>query len=228
MFPVMLRVEGRRCLVVGGGGVALRKVQSLVAESALVTVVALDVVEALDEMAQRGQLTLEKRPYRAGEAADFALVFAATDCRDVNRQVYEDADGAGVWANAADDPELCSFHLPARVQRGSLQLAVASGGDAPFAVCRIRQLLERRFGPEWDEWLAAAARFRSRVRDLGVELSGQEACFDRFFDETVDRERLAARVPSETEERSWSIESAPDTVDESAAPERATPVAVGR
>ena len=178
MFPVMLRVEGRRCLVVGGGGVALRKVQSLVAEGARVTVVTPEAVEALEEMAARGQLTLERRPYRAGEAADYALVFAATDCRDVNRQVYEDADGAGVWANAADDPELCSFHLPARVQRGSLQIAVASGGDAPFAVRRVRQLLERRFGHEWDEWLASAARFRSHVRDLGLELAEQEVHAD--------------------------------------------------
>jgi uroporphyrin-III C-methyltransferase/precorrin-2 dehydrogenase/sirohydrochlorin ferrochelatase len=228
MFPVMLRVEGRRCLVVGGGGVALRKVQSLVAEGALVTVVALEVVEALEEMANRRQLALEKRPYRTGEAADYALVFAATDCRDVNRQVYEDADAAGVWANAADDPELCSLHLPARIQRGSRQLAVASGGDAPFAVRRIRQLLERRFGLEWDEWLAAATRFRSHVRDLGLELTEQEACFDRFFDETVDRERLSARVPSRAEERTWSMESACDKALDSAAPETAPPVTGGR
>ena len=122
MFPVMLRVEGRRCLVVGGGGVALRKIQSLVAEGARVTVVTPEAVETLEEMAAGEQVTLERRTYRAGEAADYALVFAATDCRDVNRQVYDDADGAGVWANAADDPELCSFHLPARVQRGSLQI----------------------------------------------------------------------------------------------------------
>ena len=228
MFPVMLRVEGRRCLVVGGGGVALRKVQSLVAEGAQVTVVAPEVVEALQEMAQRDQLTLERRTYGAGEAADYALVFAATDCRDVNRQVYEDADGAGVWANAADDPELCSFHLPARVQRGSLQIAIASGGDAPFAVRRVRQLLERRFGHEWDEWLAAAARFRSHVRDLGLELAEQEACFDRFFDETVDRERLSARVPSVAEEQSWSVESVPDAAAANATPETPARTTGGR
>jgi uroporphyrin-III C-methyltransferase/precorrin-2 dehydrogenase/sirohydrochlorin ferrochelatase len=222
MFPVMLRVEDRRCLVVGGGGVALRKVQSLVAEGARVTVVTVDAVEALDEMAERRLIRLERRPYRKGEAAEFALVFAATDRRDVNRQVYEDADGAGVWANSADDPELCSFHLPARVQRGSLQLAIASGGDAPFAVRRIRQLLERRFGPEWDEWLSAAARFRDHVRELGLELADQEACFDHFFDETVDRERLVARVPSESEEKVWSHEVA-STADAESEPAEVRP-----
>jgi uroporphyrin-III C-methyltransferase/precorrin-2 dehydrogenase/sirohydrochlorin ferrochelatase len=218
----MLRVQGRRCLVVGGGGVALRKVQALVAEDACVTVVAREAMKPLQGMARRGQLTLETRSYRPGEAADYALVFAATDCRDVNRQVYEDADAAGVWTNAADDPELCSFHLPARVQRNALQLAIASGGDAPFAVRRLRQLLEGRFGPEWGEWAEAAARFRSRVRDLELEPAEQETCFDRFFDATVNRERLSARVPTRAEERTWLERPCTDEVSGEPAP-RATP-----
>jgi len=96
MFPVMLHVEGRKCLVVGAGGVALRKIQSLIAEGAQVTVVAPDVVEPLERLAGEQRLILERRPYRAGEAAEYALVFAATDSRDVNRQVYDDAERAGV------------------------------------------------------------------------------------------------------------------------------------
>ncbi len=204
MFPIMLRLDGQRCLVVGGGGVALRKVQGLVAEGARVTVVAPEIVEPLDALAQRGQITFEKRAYRAGEAGDYVLVFAATDRREVNRAVYDDARRAGVWVNTADDPELCSFHLPSRVRRGPLQIAIASGGEAPFAVRRIRQLLEQRFGPEWGEWIEAASRFRSRVRDAGFDPAEQEACFGRFFDATVDRERLSARVPTEPEQAEWT------------------------
>lgn len=203
MFPVMLRVQGRCCLVVGGGGVALRKAEALVAEDARVTVIAPRAVEPLERMARRGQLTWKKRLYRAGDAAGYALVFAATDFREVNRQVFEDAERAGVWTNSADDPELCSFHLPARVRRGALQLAIGSGGEAPFAVRRLRQHLESRFGPEWNEWLEAAARFRTRVRGLGLGPEERNACFDRFFDATVDRERLSARVPKRAEEQSW-------------------------
>lgn len=204
MFPIMLRLEGQRCLVVGGGGVALRKTQGLVAAGARVTVVAPDVVEPLRALAGRGQITLERRAYRRGEARDYVLVFAATDRREVNRIVFEDASGAGVWVNTADDPELCSFHLPSRVQRGPLQLAIGSGGEAPFAVRRIRQMLEQRLGPEWGEWLEAAARFRTRVRDLGFDPAQQETCFGRFFDATVDRERLSARVPTESEQAAWT------------------------
>ena len=164
MYPVMLNPRGKRCLVVGGGGVAVRKIERLLAEGALVTVVASRVVEPIERLAEKGEIDLETRSYEPGEAASFALAFAVTDDREVNRRVFEDADAAGVWVNVADDPELCTFHLPASVQRGSLRLSVASAGEAPFVVRRLRQLLERRFGPEWAEWIEAAALFRKNCR----------------------------------------------------------------
>jgi uroporphyrin-III C-methyltransferase/precorrin-2 dehydrogenase/sirohydrochlorin ferrochelatase len=200
MYPVMLSVRGRRCLVVGGGGVALRKAEGLVAEGARVTVVAPTPIGAFGDLAAAGDLSLERRQYQSPEAGDFALAFAATDDREVNRTVFRDAEAANVWANVADDPELCNFHLPARVQRGSLQLSVASAGEAPFVVRRLRQLLERRFGAEWSEWLAAAARFRQAVLDRGGERAEREQRFDAFFGATVDPQRLTARVPTEAEE----------------------------
>jgi uroporphyrin-III C-methyltransferase/precorrin-2 dehydrogenase/sirohydrochlorin ferrochelatase len=188
---------------VGGGAVALRKVLGLVEEGALVTVVAPRVVAAIEERASSERIVLERREYRTGEAADYALVIAATDQRNVNRQVFEDADGAGVWVNVADDPELCSFHLPARVRRGPLEMAVSSGGSAPFATRRMRQLLERRFGPEWTPWAEAAAAFREEARSHGLSVTAREAAFERFFTNTVDGQRLRARVPSEEEMTSW-------------------------
>jgi len=204
MFPIMLHLEGKRCLVVGAGGVALRKVQGLVAEGARVHVVAPEVVPQIEALAESGQIAVERRAYRPGEAGDYVLVFAATNHREVNRRVFEDASHAGVWINSADDPEHCSFHLPARVQRNPLQLAIASGGEVPFAVRRLRQLLEQRFGPEWGVWVEAASRFRSRVLGMGLDPVEREACFGRFFDATVDRDRLSARVPTESEQAEWT------------------------
>jgi uroporphyrin-III C-methyltransferase/precorrin-2 dehydrogenase/sirohydrochlorin ferrochelatase len=203
MYPVMLDVGDRACLVVGGGGVALRKAQGLVEEGARVTVVSPEVVGPLAKMAEQGRLRLELRRYLAGEAVSYALVFAATDDREVNTKVYNDANDAGIWVNVADDPELCSFHLPGRVRRGPLQIAVASAGEAPFAVRRLRQLLDGRFGSEWTEWVAAASRFRDRVYELQLEPSVQEALFDRFFLSTVDADRWQARVPTASEEAEW-------------------------
>jgi uroporphyrin-III C-methyltransferase/precorrin-2 dehydrogenase/sirohydrochlorin ferrochelatase len=135
--------------------------------------------------------------------ASHSLVFAATDDRKVNQRVFEDAEQNGVWVNVADDPDLCSFHLPSRVRRGAFQLAVASAGEAPFVVRRMRQLLEGRFGPEWAEWIEAAARFRRSVRQLKISGPEQEELFDTFFSSTVDGKTLTARVPTGEEEQCW-------------------------
>jgi uroporphyrin-III C-methyltransferase/precorrin-2 dehydrogenase/sirohydrochlorin ferrochelatase len=199
----MLDVAGKECLVVGGGGVALRKVQGLAEEGARVTVVAPDAVEPLREMAESGLIEWRPRAYRTGDAASATLVFAATDDPDVNDRVFREASDAGIWVNVADVPDNCSFHLPARVRRGPLQLAIGSAGEAPFAVSRLRRLLERRFGPEWCEWLDAAARYRGWIRSMQLSGSEQNRRYDRFFDETVDGDRLTARVPTEAEEREW-------------------------
>ncbi len=203
MYPVMLDVTGKPCLVVGGGGVALRKVEGLLGDGARVCVVATAPHQALIDLGEKGAIQLEQRGYRAGEATDYALVFAATDDREVNRQVFDDARGASLWVNVADDPELCSFHLPARVRRGAFQLAIASAGEAPFVVRRLRQYLERQFGSEWAEWIEAAARFRDEVRALDLPSPEAEARYDRFFAATVDPSTNHARVPTEQEEADW-------------------------
>ncbi len=203
MFPVMLSLRDRATLVVGGGGVALRKIEGLLAEGARLTVISPVTLPAIDELARRGAIELRQRRYRDGDVAGFALVFAATDDRDVNSRVFAEARDAGIWVNVADDPELCTFHLPARVQRGAMQVAVASAGGAPFAVRRLRQLLERRFGPEWSEWMEAATRFRQAVRALALPRSDEERRYDEFFAASVDGDRLQARVPKAAELGAW-------------------------
>jgi uroporphyrin-III C-methyltransferase / precorrin-2 dehydrogenase / sirohydrochlorin ferrochelatase len=203
MYPVMLNVHNRRCLVVGGGGVALRKVEGLLSDGALVTVIAPDPIKPLNDLAEQGSIELIVRKYLKKEAGGFVLVFAATDDSEVNQRVFEDAQQAGIWVNVADDPKLCSFHLPARLKRGALQLAVASAGEAPFVVRRLRKLLENRFGPEWSEWVEAAGGFRELVRQHDLSAAQQERAFNSFFDATVDKQNISARVPSPTEESSW-------------------------
>jgi uroporphyrin-III C-methyltransferase/precorrin-2 dehydrogenase/sirohydrochlorin ferrochelatase len=225
MFPVMLDVTSRACLVVGGGSVALRKVHSLVEEGARVTVVAPAAEREMEALAQRGSVRLERRPYRSGEAGEYALVFAATNDPEVNREVQADARASGIWVNVADVPELCSFHVPARLRRGALELAIASSGEAPFAVRRLRQLLEARFGEEWGRWIAAATRYRARVRArLRGDSSREAACYDRFFAETVDGQALVARTPTEEETEAW-LAGHPDHAGERAA---APDVSAGR
>jgi uroporphyrin-III C-methyltransferase/precorrin-2 dehydrogenase/sirohydrochlorin ferrochelatase len=203
MFPVLVSLEGRPCLVVGGGSVALRKVGGLLDEGARVLVVAEEPCEELRTLAREGRLELEARRYRRGEVTGYALVFAATDDREVNRAVYDDAEAAGIWANVADDPPLCRFHLPARIRRGPLELAIATGGRAPFVSRRLRERLEQRIGPRWSAWMETAAQFRDEVREAGLTPEQEDAAFDRFVDETFDPESLGVHVPSEAQRRAW-------------------------
>lgn len=198
MLPVVLSLRDRKSLVVGGGEVALRKIEGLLRAGSRVTAVSPSPVPALEALAARGELNVERRSYRDGEAAAYRLVFAATDDPETNRRVAADAEAAGVWVNVADDPALCTFQMPARVVRGPLQIAVASEGSAPFAVRRLRQLLEGRLPAEWADWISAAGRFRSRVR-RAKGAAAADALFDRFFADTVDPETLAVRVPTDEE-----------------------------
>ncbi len=203
MYPVTLSLEGKPCLVVGGGRVALRKVEGLVDENAQVRVVAKAPVPEIEEMAKKNIIQLECRPYKAGETKPYALVFAATDDRSVNQQVFEDATSMGIWVNVADDPEFCNFHLPARIKRGALQLAMASEGGAPFLVRRLRQALEKRMGPTWADWVEAAADFRKAVLAQGLGKKEQNQCFDQFFNATFDAEKISVTVPTKAQQAAW-------------------------
>jgi precorrin-2 dehydrogenase/sirohydrochlorin ferrochelatase len=203
MYPVMLSLENNPCLVVGGGRVALRKVKGLLSEGAMVTVVAPAAEEELEAMAEMEAIRLERRPYRTGETAGYFLIMAATNDNRVNRQVFLDAKDCGIWVNVADDPKLCTFYLPARMKRGPMQLVIASTGLAPFAMRRLRKLFEKRFGPEWENWIQAAARFRKAVYKNCPDKQKQGELFDIFFDATVDEQDITARVPTEEEETAW-------------------------
>jgi precorrin-2 dehydrogenase/sirohydrochlorin ferrochelatase len=163
-YPVNLVVDGRPCLVVGGGDVAARKVAGLVACGARVTVVARSVGEAIRR--QRGVAWHEK-PYQRADLDGQRLVIAATDDAEVNAAVFEDAEAAGVWVNGADDPAHCSFTLPSVVRRGALQLTVSTGGRSPALARWLRERLESEIGPEYEVLLDLLADERQSIRAAG-------------------------------------------------------------
>jgi uroporphyrin-III C-methyltransferase/precorrin-2 dehydrogenase/sirohydrochlorin ferrochelatase len=203
MYPVMLDLRGRRCLLVGAGQIAYRKLLRLLSERAVVTVVAPTAIEPIARLAAEGKVTLLERRFVDADVDGCQLVMVATGDRKADEQVKSAAKARGIWVNVADVPDLCDFHLPALVQRGDLQLSIASGGGAPFAVRRLRELFARKIGPAWSGWLAAAKRFRKRVQAQGLSVAAADACYDRFFAATVDDRSLDVRVPSEFEESSF-------------------------
>lgn len=160
LFPVGLVVAGRPCLVVGGGPVAARKAAGLAACGAAVTVVAPAVVPAVDGL---DGVRVERRPYRRGEAAAYRLVVTATGDRAVDQAVFDDAEAAGVWANSADDPDRCSFTLPAVARRGAVTVAVATGGASPALAAWLRDRLAAALPDGLDAIVAALADARAEA-----------------------------------------------------------------
>lgn len=138
-YPVFLDLAGVRVLVVGGGRVALRKAGGLAEAGAAVTVVAPEVVAELAALA----VEVERRAYAAGEAGGYQLVITATDDPSVNAQVAADATAARVWVNSADDPDNCSFILPAIARRGPVTVAVSTGGASPALAGHLRTQIEQ-------------------------------------------------------------------------------------
>jgi siroheme synthase-like protein len=158
-YPVNLLLAGRRVLVVGGGTVAAAKVRGLRAAGATVHVVAPEVAADVRALAD----TWEQRAYQRGEVAGFRLAVACTDDPDVNQAVFDDGEAAGVWVNAADDPERCSYTLPARLDRGRLLVTVSTSGTSPALAAWLRDQLAEHLGPEHDTLLDLLADERAAL-----------------------------------------------------------------
>jgi len=165
LYPVGLVVAGRPVLVVGGGRVARRKAEDLVACGARVTVVAPEIDA---ELAELDGVAVERRRYRPGEVTAYRLAVTATDDRAVNQLVHDDAEAAGIWVNSADDPERCSFTLPAVVRRGPVLLTVATGGHSPALATWLRRRLAAELGPEVATLAGLLAEARTEVRAAGA------------------------------------------------------------
>lgn len=162
-FPVNLNLTGRPVLLVGGGRIALRKAQQLLACGADLTVLA---PEILSDFATLGVRTIA-REYRHGDLAAYRLVVTATGNVTVDQQIFNEAEALGIWVNSADDPERCSFTLPAVVRQGSVMVTVSTGGASPALSSWLRAELERVIGPEFAEVAAELAARRAMVHAEG-------------------------------------------------------------
>ena len=182
-MPITLAVKGRPTLVVGGGAVALRKVDTLLDYDTSITVIAPEAHEKLEYYANGGRITLEKRDYRSPEAAAFGLVIAATDDTTLNRQISADCRGAGVLVNVVDDPAYCDFIFPAVVRRDCLTAAISTDGKAPFIAGHLRIILGNVFPEHWNELMRYAAAFRKQVQERwGDDTEKKQYCYTSFLE----------------------------------------------
>jgi siroheme synthase-like protein len=169
-FPIVLEMMGRRCLVIGGGAVAERKIAKLLEVGAEVTVISPQVTDAIAGWSNDESVRLQLRCYRTGDLAGYQLVFVATDDRDVNERVHQEGKSHGVWVNAADDPAHCDFILPSVLRRGELTVAVSSGGTCPALARIIREELELHLTAEYATLAELAGEVRDELRRSSVTL----------------------------------------------------------
>jgi precorrin-2 dehydrogenase/sirohydrochlorin ferrochelatase len=167
LLPVMLNLAGKKAAVIGGGTVALRKVRDLVECGALVTVIAPETHQEINELAEShaGIITIVKRKYQPGDLEGSLLVYSATDDEVVNREVFTEASEKNIFINAVDDPPNCSFFMPSWFDRNGLVVAVSTSGISPSMSARIRKDIEKNIPDSIDIALTALKQARIMLRE---------------------------------------------------------------
>jgi precorrin-2 dehydrogenase/sirohydrochlorin ferrochelatase len=181
-YPIGLRIEGQRCLVVGGGKVAERKTRGLIECGAQVTVISPELTPGLTALTVDRGIMWEPRGYQLGDATGFFLVMAATDDPEVQDQVQADARRCQTLLNVADVPEKCNFILPALVRRGSLTVAISTSGKSPALAKRLRHEIEAWLGPEYELVVEALGVIRPYILAENRPQAENERIFQAMLD----------------------------------------------
>jgi precorrin-2 dehydrogenase / sirohydrochlorin ferrochelatase len=199
LFPMFVKLEGKRCLVVGAGKVGEPKIGGLIDTGACVRVIALEASETVHAWAQAGKITLEVRAFAETDLDGTFLAVVATASRALNGSIYREAQERGVLCNVVDDPEYCDFYYPAVVRRGDLQIAISTNGQSPSLSQKLRQQLERQFGPGYAQWVAelgetrrlvlASDLDRQRKSELLHSLASREAVHAALAEESAKNDR---------------------------------------
>lgn len=163
LFPMFVKLEGRQVLVVGAGNLGESKIASLLDTGARIRAIALEATPQVREWARAEQINLEIRAFADDDLAGVFLAVVATNSRRLNERIYREAKSRGVLCNVVDVPDLCDFFYPAVVRRGDLQIAVSTAGQSPSLAQKIRQQLEKQYGPGYASWVAELGETRRLI-----------------------------------------------------------------
>ena len=163
LFPMFLKLEGRQCLVVGAGKVGEPKISGLLETGARIRVVSLDATPTVREWARARFIELDLRAFSPDDLDGAFLAIVSTNSRTLNERVYHEAQRRGVLCNVVDVPDLCDFFYPSVVRRGDLQIAVSTAGKSPSLAQKIRQQLEKQYGPAYAAWVQELGETRKLI-----------------------------------------------------------------
>jgi len=187
-YVLCLKLINRPCLVVGGGEVADRKVRTLYSAGARITVIAREINVSLKQFAEEHAMTLLVREVREEDLKEKLLIIAATDDREINRTIAEQARRAGALVNVVDSPEESDFFVPSTFNRGDLTIAIATSGKLPALSRRIREHLEKQFGNEYEIYIQLLEQARDDIYKSSAHTAERNK---RLIEELLDLPLLA-------------------------------------
>jgi siroheme synthase-like protein len=167
-YPIFLEMKDRRCVVVGGGAVAERKVEGLVAVGASVTIISPAITKGLRRLLTQGEIRHLAREHRSGDLAGYEVAFVAMDDPELNVAACREARSRYVWVNSADDPAQCDFILPAVIRRGDLVVAVSTGGESPAVTRAIHEELDQYIAADYAQLVQIAGEVRKELRGKSI------------------------------------------------------------
>jgi len=163
LFPIMLKLSQRRCVVVGAGKVAAAKVKGLLAGGAQVIVVSPAAQGPIRTWAAKRELTWRRKTFSPRDLTGAFLAIAATDSNQINELVFRSCRARQILCNVVDDPDRCDFFYPAVVRRGPLQIAISTSGRSPALAARLRKELAGQFGPDWSRYVKRLGKKRAKI-----------------------------------------------------------------
>lgn len=198
-YPIFLNVDGKKCVVVGGGKVAFRRVKMLLGCGAKVTVISPTLHPDLIRLIEERAIHLIERDYEPGDLSGAAVVIAATDAEEINRSIAHEAKKRGILVNVVDDPRGSDYIVPSFLRRGDLTIAISTGGSSPALARKIRTKLEQDFGEEYALLLSLIGEVRSTVKEKGI-IVGEEA-----WQEALNLDTLISLVQAGQREKARTI-----------------------
>lgn len=173
-YPISLNISGKKCVVIGGGEVALRKITALLGHGAEITVISPQVCAGINELAASGQIRLLRRGYQPGDLTGALLAIAATDDGNINQEVVKEARGQAVLVNVVDDAALSDFIVPSCLHRGDVTVAVSTSGKSPALARKLRLKLEKEMGDEYAALVNLVGEVRAEVQRQGIKVNGDD------------------------------------------------------
>jgi precorrin-2 dehydrogenase/sirohydrochlorin ferrochelatase len=182
-YPIFLTLSGRAVVIIGGGAVAGRKAQPILAAGANLTVVARKIDDAVTEACKGTDTRLLEEDYHKEHLTGAVLAIAATNDNQLNKQIYNDCQNLGILCNVVDVPELCDFYVPAVVKRGDLQIAISTEGDCPAYARHLRKKLDKIFTDKHGEFLTELKAVRKRIIEKIGEPAERKELLEQMIDE---------------------------------------------